>query len=68
MFRAIISDKKILILDEATAQIDYETEKKITDYLYSRIKNKTMITIAHRLNTVMKCDKIIVLDGGKIIE
>ena len=68
IFRALFTNKKIIILDEATASIDYETEKAITQYFYKKIQNKTLISIAHRINTVMGCDKILVLDGGEIVE
>lgn len=68
LFRALFTNKKIIILDEATASIDYETEKAITDYFFKKIKNKTLISIAHRINTVVSCDKIIVLSNGVIIE
>jgi len=68
IFRALFTDKKIIILDEATASIDYETEKNIIDYFFKRIRNKTLISIAHRLNTVVGCDQILVLSQGRIIE
>ncbi|NIH41169.1 MAG: ATP-binding cassette domain-containing protein [Buchnera aphidicola (Periphyllus aceris)] len=66
--RALINNPKILILDEATANIDIYTEKLIQKSLL-KIKNKTtLIMIAHRLETVKKADQIIVLDKGRIIE
>lgn len=68
MFRALFSEKKIIILDEATSQIDYQTEEKIIQYLYKKIHNKTMISIAHRVNTILGCDRIIVLQDGVIVE
>ena len=66
--RAIIANRPILILDEATSSIDTRTEKLIEDSLNNLIKDKTVIIIAHRLSTVKNCDKIYVLDKGKIIE
>jgi len=57
-----------LILDEATSSIDSYTEKKIQNALDILLQNRTSITIAHRLATVRKCDKIIVLNAGKVEE
>ena len=68
IFRALFTEKKIIILDEATSSIDYETEKKIIDFFYKKIKDKTVISIAHRINTVLGCDKIIILKDGEIVE
>ena len=66
--RTILHKPQILILDEATANIDTETELLIQDSL-ERIKNiGTMLVVAHRLSTIRNCDRIIVLEGGKIIE
>jgi ATP-binding cassette subfamily B protein len=66
--RAILRDKPILILDEATASVDVETEKLIHDAMDSVMQNRTTIIIAHRLSTVKKADVIVVLDEGKIAE
>lgn len=66
--RTIISDKKILILDEATSSIDTRTEKLIQDAMDHLMENKTSFIIAHRLSTIKDADKIIVLDDGQIIE
>ena len=66
--RAILKDAPILVLDEATSALDSESEKLIQDALSKLMKNRTSIVIAHRLSTVQKMDKIIVLDNGKIIE
>ena len=64
--RAILKNAPILILDEATAYTDMENQNKIQDSLMALCKNKTLVVIAHRLTTVIDCDKIIVLDAGKI--
>ncbi len=64
--RAIYFYKRIFILDEATSSIDQNTEKQIMSEIY-KLKNKTIIMIAHRINTIKDCDKIIILDNGKII-
>lgn len=66
--RAILKNAPILILDEATASLDSESEKKIQQALSRLMKNRTSIIIAHRLSTVSELDRIIVLDNGVIIE
>ena len=66
--RAILKDAPILILDEATSNVDAENEKKIQETLKNLAKTKTTIIIAHRLSTVRDADKILVLDGGYIAE
>lgn len=66
--RMILSDPDIIIFDEATSQLDSVSEKLIQDAFWKASKGKTTIIIAHRLSTVKKADKIIVLDKGKIIE
>lgn len=66
--RAILADPKILILDEATASVDTETEKSIQKSLNYLTKNRTTLSIAHRLSTLRNADKLIVIDNGTIIE
>ncbi|QCI23441.1 SmdB family multidrug efflux ABC transporter permease/ATP-binding protein [Buchnera aphidicola] len=66
--RVLISNPKILILDEATANIDLETEKKIQIILSSIKNHTTLIVIAHRLSTVKNADEIVVFHHGKIVE
>ncbi len=66
--RAIISNRPVLILDEATSSIDTRTEKLIEDAMNNLIKNKTVFIIAHRLSTIRNSDKIVVLEHGEIIE
>lgn len=66
--RTLLADPKILILDEATASIDTETEVQIQKALNELLKGRTSIIIAHRLSTIRDADKIYVLDHGEIIE
>lgn len=66
--RALLKDAPILILDEATASLDVESERYIQLALDSLISNRTTLVIAHRLSTVEKADKIIVMDKGQIVE
>jgi ABC-type multidrug transport system fused ATPase/permease subunit len=64
--RAILKDAPILILDEATSSLDSESEALIQDALARLMEGKTVIAIAHRLSTVMKMDRIIVIENGAV--
>lgn len=66
--RAILRDPKILILDEATAAMDTETEKRIQNAITELTKNKTTIMIAHRLSTLRDADELVVIEHGKVAE
>lgn len=66
--RALIHDPRILILDEATAALDTETEKLIQDAINKVVKNRTTFAIAHRLSTLRNADKLVVLDHGRLAE
>ena len=66
--RAVLTNAPILIFDEATSSLDSESEKLVQDAINNLIASKTAIVIAHRLSTVVKADKIIVLKDGEIIE
>ncbi|HNX15091.1 MAG TPA: ABC transporter ATP-binding protein [Oscillospiraceae bacterium] len=66
--RTIISDPKILILDEATSSIDTKTERELQRGISAVLKGRTSFLIAHRLSTIRDCDKIMYIDSGKIIE
>jgi ABC-type multidrug transport system fused ATPase/permease subunit len=64
--RAVLRNRPILILDEATAAVDVETEKQIRDAMDEVMMNRTTVIIAHRLSTIKKADKIIVLNDGRV--
>jgi ABC-type multidrug transport system fused ATPase/permease subunit len=65
--RTILRDPKILIMDEATSEVDSESERLIRDALSRLLLNRTAFIIAHRLSTVLDAEKIVVLDGGGIV-
>lgn len=66
--RAILANKKILILDEATSNVDTRTEKNIQNAMLSLMKGKTSFIIAHRLSTIVNADRILVVNNGEIVE
>ncbi len=66
--RAILADPAILVLDEATSSLDAESERLVQDALDKLMENRTSIIVAHRLSTVRRCDQILVLSAGTIIE
>lgn len=66
--RAVLADPKILILDEATSSIDTRTEVHIQEAMLALMKGRTSLIIAHRLSTIRDADKIVVIDGGKVVE
>ncbi len=66
--RAVLRDAPILLLDEATSALDAESETLVTTALERLMQGRTTIVIAHRLATILKCDRILVLDDGHIIE
>lgn len=66
--RALLIPSHILVLDEATAAVDVETDKVLQETIRSEFKDRTILTIAHRLNTIMDSDRIIVLEQGEVAE
>nr|KAJ3419218.1 hypothetical protein HK105_007254 [Polyrhizophydium stewartii] len=66
--KAILAKPKVLIMDEATASVDAEADKRIQESLKTQFAAMTVLSIAHRLNTIAAFDRVLVLDGGRIAE
>jgi ABC-type multidrug transport system fused ATPase/permease subunit len=66
--RAVLRKNKIVVLDEATANIDIKTEESIQKLMNEHFKNSTVFTIAHRINTIINSNMVVVMDKGKCIE
>ncbi|KAJ2509537.1 Multidrug resistance-associated protein 1, partial [Coemansia sp. RSA 1939] len=66
--RLLMRNRKIVVLDEATASVDLETDRQVHSLIQSEFKDCTVLTIAHRLETVMRSERVIVMDGGRIVE
>ena len=66
--RALLRNTPVLILDEATSALDTELERQIQEQLDALMQNRTTLVIAHRLSTVEKADRILVMDGGRVVE
>ena len=66
--RALVQKSKIIVMDEATANVDLKTDNLIQEVIRHKFKDSTVLTIAHRLNTIMDYDKVLILDGGRMVE
>lgn len=66
--RALLHDSKILICDEATSSIDEETDRRIQEMMYTGFQGRTVLCIAHRLRTIIGYDRVVVMDGGVVVE
>ena len=66
--RVALKNSKVIFLDEATANVDFETDQFIQQTLKDKFKDSTVFTIAHRLATIMDYDKVVVMDQGKVVE
>jgi len=66
--RALLKNAPILILDEATSQLDSQSEALVQKALYNLMQGRTTLVIAHRLSTVMKADRIVVMEAGRLVE
>ena len=66
--RSILEPSKLVLFDEATANIDIKTEEKIQETIKERFRDSTMVVVAHRVQTVLECDKIIVMEQGRVLD
>jgi ATP-binding cassette subfamily B protein len=66
--RAFLKDSGLYIMDESTSNLDFATENTIFDMIYNKLKDRSMLIVAHRLSTVRDCDQILVMEQGEIVE
>jgi ATP-binding cassette subfamily C (CFTR/MRP) protein 1 len=66
--RALVKNARIIVCDEATSSVDFETDRRIQQAILRGFKGRTLLCIAHRLRTILTYDRILVMDAGKIVE
>jgi len=68
MARALLRNSSVIIMDEATASVDFETDSKIQTTIRNEFQNSLLLTVAHRIRTVIDYDRLLVLDAGRVAE
>ena len=66
--RAVLSQAKIICFDEITSSIDRETDQLLEKTIRTNFKHSTILTVAHKIDTILHCDRVLVMDGGRLVE